>query len=578
MNLRTKINETASLPNTIATQLAKYFIAVGFMNHYEQKPQEEAFRKIAKEALANINHDSLRKIGINPSFFKTLVSATYVSTLSTSLKASIKKNLVDNPKVPQEEAQAAYQAILFVARSDRQQPQLDRIQKLAVKLSPKFGAEITEATGTATKDSSAADVAALYAQLSDVVKDATGKAGVKIPADTLKKMRENVKGGGARNAAYYNSIRTKIASKYDIDMSNFVSRFDKPPYIHEIYAHMKKLGYKTHRIVAAEKKIPLRATITAGKITYYTEDGRQIDGGLPADAEKITFMKTYDVSTGAGAYLSYTTPSAAGVTRKYTTEHKSTAIKQKFDKADSVSMNVDKYILKWTRDMSSKDDTTAMAATVCMLIYKTGMRVGSKIGSRSISGAQSYGALTLLAKQVKATATKITLKYAGKKQVSQLHVLPIKDKVDKIILRNIKEFLIGKAPDDLVFSYENHRGTIKRLNPAQLTSYLKNMGFTVGIHKIRHIRGTNLAVALLNKNTWKPKPTERSLAARQRSGEEFIKTKILKPVAQLLGHKAKDGKEIWQTSISNYLNPMPFVKWFKDNGLRLPKWVPIKAE
>jgi hypothetical protein len=346
--------------------------------------------------------------------------------------------------------------------------------------------------------------------------------------------------------------------------------------VQEAYDAMAKLGFERQLLIKTDgKKVPLKVNVAAGKIVYLTEDGREIDGGIPPDAIEIKFMKTYDPGSGTGAYLSYTTENAAGVTRKYTTAHKQDAGKKKFDKADMVAENISRYVTKWSRDLSNRDDTIAMAATVCMLIYKTGMRVGSQVGSRSISGEKAYGALTLLNKQVVISGNKITLKYVAKKQVPQTNVILIKDKVDKILLRNIKEFKQGKGPDELIFATENLKGVMKRLLPQQLNTYLKTMGYTAGIHKIRHVRGTNLAIELLNSKPWRPtKEENKTLAKRQASAEAYIKGKILEPVADLLGHKSKDGKALWSTSISNYLNPKPFIKWFNDNGLRVPKWVP----
>lgn len=574
--------ETATMKPTVPVRLAKYLIAQKLSDLTKNNAKlHNAAIDLVKKTYSELSVADVIRVGFNKTYFSELKPYGTLYMNNAGMKKVAKTNIANNPNFTREEATVLSQALLFFGRFNLVYQQLDKVVPLANKISPKFGVQVSDIVdkvdlGKSTARNPSNSVDNLYASLKELVKEATGKVGVKITQDRINALKTGTQ-KQATLVSNYNAIKRKITASYDKDLASYIARQDKPPYVHEAYLHMEDLGYETHKLIATPKKIPLKVNIAAGKLIYMTEDGRTIDGGIPPDAVKITFMKTYDPATGKGAYLSYTTPNAAGITRKYTEEHKKVAGVEKFDKADLVAENITKYVTKWSRDLNSKDDTIAMAATVCMLIYKTGMRVGTKVNSRSISGDKAYGALTLLVKQVTLSPTKITLKYIAKKQVPQTNIIPVKDKYDKIILRNLKEFVTGKTGTDLVFSYENARGTVKRLTPQQLTTYLKSMGYTAGIHKIRHVRGTNLAIALLNSKPWRPSKEDKTLNKRQASAEEYIKAKILKPVADLLGHKSKDGKPQWQTSISNYLNPAPFVKWFKDNGLRLPKWLPKTA-
>lgn len=570
--------EEAAMTLTMPVKLAKFFIALKFSDLTKGKAGHNKAVAAAKEAYTDLDKDALARLGF-PKYWNDKAPSFEVirSTNFPIIKKIVKEKITNNVRVSAEESAVIQTATSFLVKHEPSEQQIMRAVSTANKISPKFGSSLPADEASEGKSDGASSVAGLYGELREIVKKITGKSGIKATQEQLTK----AKTGTPQQAALvtkYNAIRRRLVTKYDADLAAYIGQQDKPPYVHDAFKHMSGLGYESHRIIHATKKVPLKVNVAGGKVVYITEDGREIDGGIPPDAEKITFMKTYDAGSGTGAYLSYTTPTAVGITRKYTTDHKNDAGKKKFDKADNVAENIGKYVTKWTRDLSSRDDTIAMAATVCMLIYKTGMRVGTKVGSRSISGEVAYGALTLLSRQVTITASKITLKYKAKKQVDQTHILPIKDKVDKLILRNLKEFKTGKGADDLVFSYENNRGTVKRLTPQQLNAYLKSMGYTAGIHKIRHVRGTNLAIELLNSTPWKPKKEDTTLTKKQASAEVYIKTKILEPVAHLLGHKSKDGKPIWSTSISNYLNPRPFVKWFTDNGLRVPKWVPRTLE
>jgi len=477
--------ETATMPLTFPIKIAKYLLALRVSDDLKDTDSYNAAVALVKETYADVDVAELRRIAVQTSGFYKVLPYSVVRGYSADLKSSVKYHIRNNPKYTKEEGDLLHQAILVFEKPELYSIIYDRILSIANKISPKFGSSLAAVASKQQESKGSAgeyDVEAMYETLRDIVKTITGKAGLKVTQEQLNKFKL----GSAKQAtvaASYTAIRLRINKRYDADLNRYIGNKDAPPYVHEVYAHMSKLGYETHRVITATSKLPLKVSIAAGKLIYLTDDGRVIDGGIPADAIKITFMKTYDRATGTGAYLNYTTPSANGVTRKYTSEHNTKAGEKKFDTADLISENITKYVTKWNRDLTSRDDTTAMAATACMMIYKTGMRVGSKLESRSVSGKVSYGALSLLASQVTLSGSKITLKYTAKKQVAQTHIIEIKDKYDKLLYKNIKEFKTGKGPKDLLFSYESHTGTIKRLNPTQLTAYLKSMGYSAGIHK-----------------------------------------------------------------------------------------------
>lgn len=572
-----KLVEVASLPATLPVKMSKYLIALRLSEMNKENNLGRKYYDLAKKYYEDITPEEMTRGGLSKFTYFNRMAPSYgwLETFRSDVKHNLRARLIDNPNIPKDESNALYQGMLFFFRKDNAEANVKQVYIIANKISASFASEIMNAGGAIQIDEKKhrGKIEGLYDSLEDIVQKITGKKGLKIPADVLKKAK------ASNDKAYlvqqYNAKRREIMRQYDLDLSQYVSGKDKPPFIAEAYKHMEGLGYDTHRIIKPSgPKIPLRVGITAGVIEYYTDDGRKIDGGIPVDAEKVNFMSTYDPADGSGAYLSYTTPTAAGITRKYTTAHKNKATKEKFDKADAVAENIDKVVLKWAKDLASKDLIAAMCSSVAMIIYRTGMRVGTSVKARSISGEKSYGALTLLCSQVSIKGNRIEFKYAGKKQVQQHYVLTVEDKADKALRDNLAEFKLDKKGSDLLFSYETMSGKWKRLQPSELNAYLKKTGYPAGIHKIRHVRGTNLAVSLLNKLTWRPSEKDRSLANRQRSAEDFIKEKILAPVAQLLGHRSKDGKDIWSTSIQNYVNPLPIIEWFKQHNLRVPKWVP----
>ena len=226
-----------------------------------------------------------------------------------------------------------------------------------------------------------------------------------------------------------------------------------------------------------------------------------------------------------------------------------------------------------------------MKATAAVVLYWTGARVGSNAtGMASKKGVEGFGILNLRIRHIKFTTTSVILEYAGKKGMHQKHILPMNDAAHKLVAKHLKQLAAGKGKEDLLFSVPaKTKGKVTPLTFGLFSKYLKSNGFTMGAHKLRHVRGTSAVKRLLEENTWKPSKTATTLAKRQREAEKWIKEKVLVKIANILGHQSKNKTTgvttpAWQTSIKSYINPDVVRQWFVSNKLDVPNWVPNKLD
>jgi len=581
----TPVAEVANLPATAVTKLGCFLFAVGLgaLSKGDSKSIANAFIKQTRDLQ---QFATLKKLGIPDTWLSSNPAIT--QGFADSLKKAIAKNIVNDTSVSAEEVKFIKFAVLFLQNPSKNDNYIDRARKFATTVSSaylrnfdKVANRIIESGGT--KSSSRNNIGDLYIALDTVMSDILGrklkKGETSILNQTIKEIRfKSTK--QADQVKEYKSLRRQLSQAYDVDLTSFMAASEDLIPVNEVYKHMKALGYRDHKVLMTEKAVPLKIGLVNGKIKYYTESGKPLNTNIPANAVDIKFApRTYDESTGSGAYLSYTTPEALGVTRVYTEQHVTQATESKFNTATKVDSSIDKVLARWKKDLTATDPVTQMGATVSLLIYFTGMRVGSRQNTAaSASGEKTFGAISLRPRHISITNTSIIIKYSGKKGVAQKHILKLTDTTNKRIAQNLKKYLEGKRGDDLVFSMKNKAGKDITLTYSAYTKYLGASGYPAGVHKMRHVRGTNLIIDMLNKEKWKPSTKAiTNLTRRQKEAETFIIEKIIMPATELLGHKAATGKALWRTTIKSYINPNPLLKWFADHNLRKPSWLPTSA-
>lgn len=590
MNKIITVGETAApiLTDSVVTRLAQIYWLAAFalknLNKPAKEPTLQLLRKYTNETLGKfqkelnrfgfLRHSWMLSDFIGPNAIRSCQKASNnISEIRYLIKA-----LKEDRAINIDELNVLNSSALFLQSYD-DDARMTRASTNVKKTSRQFLSDLGKLTGTnsVVKDTEEARVSSILKTLEDYVRQVKPRATktYKLTVDEQKKLSEIARTG-------YRKTMAKLKDLYTSQLTEFiVSNNDKPVFISEAFKYLDNLGHELHWIPDLPKSIPLRVSVKAGKVTYYTEDFYELTGGIAPGSTGVKLTSNYNPKTKTGAYIQFKAPNAATITRLYTIAHKDTAQDSKFVKADAVIAGMDKYVRRWVKDMANRneDPTTRMVSSVCYMVYLTGMRIGTRIKTAaSITGKMTYGAMSLRFEHIRVNEKSITLEYTGKKNVPQKHIILIKTPAEKLLAKNLKEFLKGKKKGSIAFAWEYHTGREKTLNSAVLGAYLKSCGFPAGIHKIRHARGTQIVQDILEKIKWKASISANTTVRKQKEAEDWFKKKVLEPVAALLGHKSGGEKLLWQTSIKNYCNPAPVIKWFQDQQLRIPKWVPLKEE
>lgn len=568
--------ETAAIEITPGITLAIYLYAVGLTEVLKDNPKALQRAKVfVDKAWGQLDTTGLRKAGFNT---KLLAKVSDWPTLVAHVKHfrdTIKKSYTNNPAVSAEEVRVVSFAGMFFQHPTKPN-YVKRMMVNVTSLGPAYAASFSKVIHGKMNHDTGANI---QEQLAALVKALTGKSGTLIPSKQVAEFKLSRDPSVVEKAKQYVRMRSDMRKQMLIDFATYVDQHEgKPVQVADANEFLYDRGYDEPLFPELPSTAPLFVGVDGGKATFYTADGRRLTAGIPANATNVIFMKTYNKTDGTGGYLSYRTPEAVGETptKLYTADHKNQASTKKFGQAAKVLDNLAVYVAKWQKDLGSHDSYKFMASTAAILIYLTGMRVGSTVRSRAVSGKQSTGAVTLKVSNVKLVGSKLSLSYIGKKGVKQNHVLTLGPETPKGFKAAITELLTGKAPSEYLFSVETDKGTLLRLPYSRFNAYLKATGFPAGIHKIRHARGTSLMLEKMTTTKFKMPTAASTLAKKQKVAEDFIKDKVLTPVANLLGHKKASGEALWSTSITNYCDPAPVAKWFLDQGLRVPKWVPRK--
>lgn len=567
--------ETAFLKGTPALDLATYLMAVAIRESVKSdKVADKRMAALVTELHSKLDIAELRRLGFDTKLMKANATQPILVVAVPKIKQIIKDKFTNNASASSEEA-----GILNFAANLMQKPTSDTGVKRAFGHLKVLGNNLVSRFMKALYGSTQTNRGEEFqSKLQDIVEEITGKPGTKVDAETIKELREGTD-EEFNLARAYAKVKGELRAQMITDLASFFDENGgKPVHVLDAEDYLADLGYTDNVFPDVKRSDPLYVGMYSGKVAFFTKDGRRLVGGIPPESTQIIFPSTYNAKDGTGGYITYRSPNAVGKepTKLYTVEHKSAASDHKFAVAEKVSANLTKFLGVWKKDLDSKNPYTFMAAVASWLIYLTGARVGSKVGGSSNTGKATAGALTLLVSNVKLAGAKLTIAYKGKKSVSQIHIVNLADpEVPRNLKRCVEELLEDKSKDEFFFAEYDSDDNVHQLSYKDYVAYLKKIGFPAGIHKIRHARGTQLATELLAKK-WTAPAGSTTLVKKQKAAEDYVKEKVLTKVANLLGHKKATGEAMWQTSISNYINPKPVAQWFVANGLRVPKWVPKK--
>ncbi|MCH7758119.1 MAG: DNA topoisomerase I [Thaumarchaeota archaeon] len=324
--------------------------------------------------------------------------------------------------------------------------------------------------------------------------------------------------------------------------------------------------------------------------------------------------------------------------RKYVWLSDSAVIKQdrdkaKYEKAVSLSKDIEKIKDRIVKDMKNKDAKISKIATACYLIYRTSMRVGDE---KDPDEADTVGATTLRKEHINITPDAIEFDFLGKDCVRWQETVPAEGH-DKQFHENLKKIIQNKKPKDEIFDGITSRhvnayysSIVKGLTAKVFRTYLAtnvvksylkehdNLKGKTPNEKLYHAKLANLEAAIMCnhkrtipktfeeslqkkrdtlKNIEKDKPwkkTEETLEkvkvketktdAQKKAKEKRTKTLNEQIKKQKLKHKEKQEKLKLQinlsestrdynlgTSLRNYIDPRMFKAWTDEVGAEWEK-------
>jgi len=221
----------------------------------------------------------------------------------------------------------------------------------------------------------------------------------------------------------------------------------------------------------------------------------------------------------------------------------------KFEKAMKLIEKMPEMMDFIETGMKSSNSLIREIATVCSLIAHLGIRVGDE---KDEDEAETYGATTLLRKHVEITRDYIFLSFLGKDSILYRNRI----KLPKLTVRNLKELIKDKKPDEQVFQNTTSKevnlflskvlpgATAKVFRTAIATAVMKNFleqykdKNISELEKIKIFKEANILVA--QKLNHRKTPTE--------SAKTSIKKKQLK--IKELKHQLKDIQKEYNDEIA----------------------------
>lgn len=304
---------------------------------------------------------------------------------------------------------------------------------------------------------------------------------------------------------------------------------------------------------------------------FYTTSGRLLSN-VPGIGFSVKMNPEYDAKLD-NSYVFTTINDADGKVSQhiYTVNYKKKTTEEKFEKVSDLAKVIEPIRKKWLQSLKKSSlDPTCVASTVLELVYAFSARIGSI--NNEAGGQSTFGISTLQAKHFTKKGNKYLIKYLGKDAVVQAHLLEPTSLVSKLLIKNLDVLLEGKAKTDRVFQYE-YNGRVKPMTGALVNKWFKKLGSEVTVHKLRHVRGTQLFNQLLEENANKIFNKEKPLTEAQ--ANQVFK-QLATRVGEMLGHVKGIGKQqkvTPATAIANYIDPGVMKTYFTKLGFRLPKYL-----
>ena len=250
----------------------------------------------------------------------------------------------------------------------------------------------------------------------------------------------------------------------------------------------------------------------------------------------------------------------------YTVDYKKGATKEKFETVEELEKKIPTFRKTWLAYLKGgSSNPRSVPSTILEILYQFSARIGS--GPKSHKGISS-----LLVKNVKVKPNGIVLKYLGKGDVPQQHILMKNDPIQKFMIANILDYMKGKKPNDLLFTIKNKSGKQIHVSGVMVNKFFRKLGAgNATVHKIRTLTGTRIfkdELQKLNLTKYKGKVSE--------ADAKKLLIKLAEKVGEQLGHMKTfkgQAKVTGMTAIQNYIEPTAMLEMFKQLNVRPPHFL-----
>lgn len=292
----------------------------------------------------------------------------------------------------------------------------------------------------------------------------------------------------------------------------------------------------------------------AGK--FYTVTGNKL---LQVPAGEVRMNPAYDPKKDNAYVCEFTPPGGAKPARAYTESYRASSKAKKFSVVSETMPKLKGLARKWRQDMRDGEKRNGILATLTEFIFDTSARAGN--ANALSKGERTFGATQLLVKHFKIDDHKIIVTYIGKSGGKQRHIIQYtKSNNLKLLAKNLKLLIGKKKPSEPVFTDKGNPFT-----STAVSRYMASIGFPRGftVHKLRTLRGTQLADEALKKSSFKKGGdwTEKDV-------NQWVEANMLK-IGVELGHMSGE-KFTSNTAIQNYISPEILADFYSKLGIRPP--------
>lgn len=403
---------------------------------------------------------------------------------------------------------------------------------------------------------------AYSSKLRSIVKKMTGAPGTILTRDQVLELKER----SPEAHRTYLQLRKGYNDVWKRELQNYVFSSGSNTVLYQkLLKHLDQLGMETPLPRGFTGKVDAN-----GKL-YTTAD--KLINGVPGFGFEVQMNPNYDPATDNEYVFTTIGPEGNISQYVYTTQYRKTKNAEKFEKVKDLDAVIESVHKKWIPQLKKQDySLECVASTMLEVLYMFSARIGS--AGNSAGGQSTFGISTLEVRHLKFAPGKCLIQYMGKDGIRQRHLLEASaSPIAKQVYNNLKLFVDQKEPKERVFTFEVN-GRWKPMIGGIVNAYFKRLGSPVTVHKLRHLKGTELFTQLMADQA------DLIFKKRTKPWTEAEATALLKKfatqVGALLGHVRGAGKQekvTPATAIANYISPQAMMALFDTLDVRYPRFL-----